>query len=105
MGKGYINNRREVARHAVRWYKSAHPCVDCGEADPICLTFDHVNGDKDFTIGEAISVKLTTLLREMQKCEVVCANCHFKRSHRQRPAKAAPIYRPKRTRPKWHYQP
>src|SRR5215213_8451757 len=49
-----------------------HPCVDCGETNPVVLEFDHLR-DKSFSIGG----KLTThtwqaILDEIEKCEVVC---------------------------------
>ena len=66
-----------------------HPCVDCGETDPVVLEFDHLR-DKRFDIGP----KLTTyawddILEEIAKCDVVCANCHRRRTaHRRRSNRA-----------------
>ena len=55
-----------------------HPCVDCGDADPIVLEFDHVNGKKVKAVSVLIreSWSWEAILREIQKCEVRCANCH-----------------------------
>lgn len=52
------------------------PCADCGgRFPPICMDFDHVQG-KSFTISRASTRSLTSVLREVERCEVVCANCH-----------------------------
>ena len=57
-----------------------HPCVDCGESDPIVLEFDHL-GDKKFGISDGIqSRRWKDVLDEIAKCEVVCANCHRRRT-------------------------
>jgi hypothetical protein len=34
-------------------YFRTHPCVDCGERDPVVLEFDHL-GEKSFNIGQAL---------------------------------------------------
>jgi hypothetical protein len=61
-------------------YFRAHPCVDCGERDPIVLEFDHLR-DKAFTIGQALAKRSwQSILDEIKKCEVVCANCHRRRT-------------------------
>jgi hypothetical protein len=61
-----------------------HPCADCGETDPVVLEFDHL-GDKRFTIGVAIRDRnWQSVLEEMAKCEVVCANCHRRRTATRR---------------------
>jgi hypothetical protein len=60
-----------------------HPCVDCGETDPLVLEFDHL-GDKRFTISHNFSGRnWQSILKEMEKCDVVCANCHRRRTARQ----------------------
>ena len=63
-------------------YLELHPCVDCGEKDPIVLEFDHVRGEKLYTIA-SLGWRLCTwegMLNEIAKCEVRCANCHRRRT-------------------------
>jgi hypothetical protein len=60
-----------------------HPCVDCGETDPLVLEFDHLR-DKHFNIGKQFSSRSwQKILEEMEKCDVVCANCHRRRTARR----------------------
>jgi hypothetical protein len=57
-----------------------HPCVDCGESDPIVLEFDHLR-DKKFGISDGLQGRRwQDVLDEIAKCEVVCANCHRRRT-------------------------
>ena len=57
-------------------YFVEHPCVDCGETDPVVLEFDHLR-DKRFTIGAKLATyPWADILAEIGKCDVVCANCH-----------------------------
>jgi hypothetical protein len=63
-------------------YLAAHPCVDCGETDPVVLEFDHVRGVKRDIISTLVRLGYThkTLIAEIEKCDVVCANCHRRRT-------------------------
>jgi|TARA_R110000824_G_scaffold4310_4_gene20835 L-lysine 2,3-aminomutase len=68
-----ISERRQI----VYKYLLDHPCVDCGEADPVVLDFDHVRGVKSSNIGNMIHRNgVEAILKEMKKCEVRCACCH-----------------------------
>jgi 5-methylcytosine-specific restriction endonuclease McrA len=61
-------------------YLHEHPCVDCGETDPVALEFDHLR-DKKFGIAAGLRDReWQSVLDEMAKCEVVCANCHRRRT-------------------------
>lgn len=57
-------------------------CVDCGEKNIITLQFDHIEGyDKKMEISKMVSsYHPNTVKDEIKKCEVVCANCHLKRT-------------------------
>lgn len=56
-------------------------CVDCGTKDPRTLEFDHL-GDKEFNISVLIGRNSKKkLISEIEKCEVVCANCHRIRTY------------------------
>lgn len=47
------------------------------------LEFDHL-ADKSFDIGQALSYRnWQSILDEIEKCEVVCANCHRRRTARR----------------------
>jgi len=83
LGKQAEKNRR-FAENRRKWlveYKKTLACVRCGESHPATLTFHHKNSlEKSFEIGNALKlgVGLKRLLAEIEKCEVICANCHAK---------------------------
>jgi hypothetical protein len=67
-------NRRRALLHEIKNV----PCADCGgHFHPYCMDFDHLR-DKKFTIGYAVvsSRRWSEILEEIEKCEIVCANCH-----------------------------
>jgi hypothetical protein len=84
--KKKIRSNQKIYRKKVRFYiiewKKSHPCSDCQESDPIVLEFDHIRDKKKFNIGEAtrMGYSLDALKEEIAKCEVVCANCHRRRT-------------------------
>jgi hypothetical protein len=75
----------ERTHYLLRYFKD-HPCRDCGETDAVVLEFDHLGG-KAFNIGQALPYRnWQAILDEIEKCEVVCANCHRRRTARRRGA-------------------
>jgi hypothetical protein len=66
-------------------YLASHPCVDCGEADPVVLQFDHVREQK-VTEVMAMAERLVPwnlILDEIAKCDVRCGTCHVRRTAHQ----------------------
>lgn len=59
-------------------YLTSHPCMDCGQSDIRVLEFDHVRGNKSGNISRMVGLgySWSTILVEIAKCEVRCANCH-----------------------------
>lgn len=74
--------RRAALQAMVIEYLKEHPCVDCGETDPIVLDFDHVRGVKRQHVTYMISHQWgkQSVLDEIEKCDVRCANCHRRRT-------------------------
>lgn len=74
----------------------AHPCTDCGRQYPIhVMQLDHIPGrGKSFNTSSVLWGKAdagrdaavaelgakAALLREIARCEPVCANCHAERT-------------------------
>ena len=73
------NNAYKKKRTIINSYKECG-CVICGEKEPVCLDFHHINpSDKNFDIGKQFHIKATeTIIKEIDKCVVLCANCHRK---------------------------
>jgi hypothetical protein len=80
----YARALRDKVRKYLWDYLSCHPCVDCGNANILCLQFDHVRGEKAFSISQkAFAVSFDSLQEEIAKCEVRCANCHAIKTAKQ----------------------
>jgi hypothetical protein len=58
--------------------KLGRGCIDCGyNAHPAALHFDHREPEKKlFKIAQGLCRRLESLLAEVAKCDVRCANCH-----------------------------
>lgn len=94
----YNSNREEHKRETIKRkkkvifenrkllydYYSSHPCIDCGEKDPMVLELDHIK-DKDMAVSKAVGRGWSKerILAEIAKCEVRCANCHRRKTAKQ----------------------
>lgn len=54
------------------------PCKDCGKIYPYyVMDFDHRDkNDKINDISKMARSSLNNLMKEIAKCDIVCANCH-----------------------------
>lgn len=83
--KEYYDNKNKEARIRNKKfmynYLLSHPCVDCGEKNPCVLEFDHQN-DKRMTISKMVTIlcSISSIVKEIKKCKVRCANCHRKKT-------------------------
>jgi hypothetical protein len=72
------------ARHRAWVYEQkvrSDGCVRCGEDDPACLDYHHRDStEKEMPVSEMVTYGYakTKLRAEMDKCELLCANCHRK---------------------------
>ena len=67
-------------------YMKSRSCVECGETDIRTLEFDHIDPKtKKFGIAYAVrnGMKWEDVLVEIEKCQILCANCHKKRAAMQ----------------------
>lgn len=87
----YIKNKEKIKeasrarkQEVRKWYqnlKSQMQCKDCGENHISCLTFHHRDPTlKDIKISAMIANRKSkeAILKEIDKCDVLCANCHAK---------------------------
>jgi len=79
--------QRDKIRNFVNNFKNNNPCSDCNLFYPYyVMDFDHL-GDKEFQISDAIqhSYSIKKIKEEMDKCDLVCSNCHRKRTYERMP--------------------
>ena len=73
--------RRKVGLYFVQEHKSRWGCKDCGEKDPVVLSLHH-KSNKKFNVADRVGGNQQQLADEINKCEILCHNCHAKRHHK-----------------------
>ena len=74
-----VNKNRNALKEWFKDYKSTLSCEICGEDRTPCLDFHHVDSTtKEKAIAEAVhnNWSIKKLKEEIDKCMVVCRNCH-----------------------------
>jgi hypothetical protein len=77
------NEKKERKKRIKIWfynYKKKHcSCEKCGEEHPATLDFHHIE-DKEWNISAMVrgGYSKEKIKKEMEKCEVLCVNCHRK---------------------------
>ena len=87
----YVNNKLDYATRMVErrkerrlWFlaiTNTTKCVVCPENHPWCIDFHHLNSkEKDQTVAKLLSDLRSKdrVIKEMEKCIPLCANCHRK---------------------------
>ena len=85
--RAYIINRVKERKEYVRGKKSVG-CCRCPEKDIACLDFHHIDpATKKYTIAHMITSgkSIKTIEAEIEKCIVLCRNCHAKHHHNEDP--------------------
>lgn len=82
--KKQINNRKRKRiyenKRKIFEYLTNNPCP-CGESDPRVLEFDHLRDKtKDVSLFLAGGYSWERILKEISKCQVLCANCHRRKT-------------------------
>ncbi len=79
---------KRATRRAAIWkllqdYKLIQGCCNCGYRDhPVALHFHHLV-DKKSNVSDLVrsDYALTTIMKEVSKCIVMCSNCHAVETH------------------------
>lgn len=80
--KDCARERKQRLRAIVQQIKVESTCKECGENHVACLDFHHRSPKKKkYTIENMVAGKyaLSRIMLEIQKCDVLCANCHRKK--------------------------
>ena len=66
--------------------KEKSGCVDCEVKYPYyVLDFDHTRGTKVANISQMLNTySVEDIFKEIDKCDVVCANCHRERTYKRK---------------------
>lgn len=72
---------KSIAAEWVDAFKAKCGCTKCGEKDPACLDLHHLDpSTKVMAVSVMVArlVPLIEIMSEVEKCIVICANCHRK---------------------------
>jgi len=88
--KELASYNKQQFKQRLKEIKENSGCVDCGETNHIVLDFDHLK-NKKYGISRMIhdGFSWQAIKKEIEKCEVVCSNCHRIRTHERLTKKTA----------------
>jgi heterodisulfide reductase subunit B len=76
-----INRYKAISKLFQDW-KSTLKCSRCNEDDVACIDFHHVDPSvKEAGVVKMVSKSIKAIAKELEKCIVVCTNCHRKIHH------------------------
>lgn len=80
--KQRVQKNKEEYRQWFQQLKAGKQCCRCPESNPACLDFHHT-GKKDFSVSQwqRLGTSKKRLLAEVEKCIILCSNCHRKLHH------------------------
>lgn len=77
--KRQIKDRQLAIKERIREYRKDKPCVYCGFSDPRAIDFHHRDPSMKLVNPCQIFLKgwgWKRVLKELDKCDPVCKNCH-----------------------------
>jgi hypothetical protein len=79
---------RPQRARVTRYKRDSDGCRRCDEDDPSCLDFHHPD-EKEASVGRMVANRrpIPEILAEIERCELLCANCH-RREHYEAPQPA-----------------
>jgi hypothetical protein len=83
--KSIISNKKSRDRNQkfIIDYLNSNPCIICGESDIVVLEFDHLF-NKTIEVSRLVATSsLEKIKEEVTKCQVLCANCHKRKTAKQ----------------------
>ena len=84
----YFEKNKKETQKKIQYitYLRGAPCMDCLKSYPYyVMEFDHRGEAKKFkSVTSMVSNSWKQILAEIDKCDVVCANCHAVRTYNRR---------------------
>jgi len=79
--KKHVKRRKQEIKNWIQEYKSNLKCSECEEDHPATIDFHHKTGEKDQSVSNLVAngYSIERIKKELNKCEVLCANCHRKK--------------------------
>jgi hypothetical protein len=86
-----MQKQRDTRKELRRWFREEvladAKCSRCNENHPATFDFHHIDpSTKEFSLSEMSDKKFSKerVLKELDKCEILCANCHRKHHFEER---------------------
>lgn len=72
-----VRKAKEAKREWFNSLKLGLKCKQCGQDHPATLDFHHEDpNQKNFNLSCFMNMSKSSILTEIKKCSVLCANCH-----------------------------